>query len=506
MAALWPVLCVQAAIAGEETPAGWYRGGQTALKAARDRTPDTGHARNIILFIGDGMGISTVTAARIFAGQEQGRPGEEHVLSFENFSHVALIKTYTTDQQVADSAGTMTAIMTGVKTRAGVLSVDQGVVPGDCASGKGRDLKTLLEEFEEQGRASGIVTTARVTHATPAATYAHSVHRDWESDADMPGGRIHKDCRDIASQLIDLRAGDGVDVILGGGRVNFLPEDRADPEYPARTGRRRDGRDLIAEWQGRNRGGAYVWNAPQFAQVSPGDHARLLGLFEPSHMQYEADRAADPAGEPSLAEMTEKAIELLARYPGGYFLMVEGGRIDHAHHWGNAYRALTDTVAFADAVTRALELTRGEETLILVTADHSHVFVLGGYPTRGNPILGKVVENDEGGVAQPTPARAADGLPYTTLGYFNGPGFDNVTEPYQQRGAHAGRQDLTQVDTRRTGFFQEALVPLDSETHGGEDVPAYATGPWAHLVQGVQEQNYLYHVMRHAAGLEAREK
>ena len=471
----------------DETPAGWYAQGEASLKAAIAQVPSTGVARNVILFIGDGMGISTITAARILAGQQNGNRGEENLLSFETFPNVALIKTYNTDMQVPDSAGTMSAMMTGEKTRAGVLGVDENVTPGECTSQSGHELKTLLEEFEESGRASGVVTTTRVTHATPAATYAHTVHRDWESDADMPADAARAGCHDIARQLIEFHAGDGIEVVLGGGRAEFLPEAVADPEYPGKAGRRRDERNLVSEWQKRNPGGAYVWNMAKFAAVDPAVTTRLLGLFEPSHMQYEADRTRDPGGEPSLAEMTAKAIAILAPNAKGFFLMVEGGRIDHAHHSGNAYRALTDTIAFADAVARARELTDSQDTLILVTADHSHAFVMGGHPTRGNPILGKVIENDERGVAQKEPARGKDGLPYTTLGYLNGP--------------HAGRRDISKVDTTRPDYFQEALVPLDAESHSGEDVAAFALGPWAQLVHGVQEQNYLYHVMRYAAGI-----
>ena len=125
-------------------------------------------------------------------------------------------------------------------------------------------------------------------------------------------------------------------------------------------------------------------------------------------MQYETDREKDKGGEPSLAEMTAKAIDMLSQNNDGYVLMVEAGRIDHAHHAGNAYRALEDTVALSDAVKAALAKVNQEETLVIVTADHSHVFTIAGYPKRNNPILGIAGEGD-------------DKKPYTTLGYMNGP-------------------------------------------------------------------------------------
>jgi alkaline phosphatase len=239
-----------------------------------------------------------------------------------------------------------------------------------------------------------------------------------------------------------------------------------------------------------------VWNRDQLAATDPQSTRHLLGLFEPSHMQYEADRRI--ADEPSLAEMTAKAIGILGNNRKGFYLMVEGGRIDHAHHAGNAYRALTDTLAFADAVRTAQELTDPRDTLIIVTADHSHVFTLAGYPKRGNPILGLVVEPGE-----TEPERARDGRPYTTLGYMNGPGHASQpagSDPEVRRPVKAGRHLAADDDTAATDFYQEALVPLGSETHGGEDVAIYAGGPAAHLFRGTLEQHVIYHVMSRALG------
>src|SRR5205085_580566 len=115
------------------------------------------------------------------------------------------------------------------------------------------------------------------------------------------------------------------------------------------TGRRKDGRDLTAEWAARA-GSSFVWNKAQFDAIDPSTTKHLLGLFERSHMEYEADRAKDTAGEPSLAELTAKAIDVLSKSDQGFFLMVEGGRIDHAHHAGNARRALEDAIALSEAV------------------------------------------------------------------------------------------------------------------------------------------------------------
>jgi alkaline phosphatase len=206
-------------------------------------------------------------------------------------------------------------------------------------------------------------------------------------------------------------------------------------------------------------------------------------------MQFELDRAKDKAGEPSLAEMTTKAIQILKRNPKGFFLLVEGGRIDHAHHGGNAIRALEDTSAMDDAVKAALAATNARDTLIVVTADHSHVLTMSGYPSRTTPILG--LADDGTG----KPAMAGDAKPYTILGYANGPGAEPDGKP---------RANLSNVDTTAHDHRQQALVPMRAETHGGEDVPIYASGPWAHLFQGVVDQQYIFHVMNHAGRIKQR--
>uniref|UniRef100_UPI0035658797 alkaline phosphatase n=1 Tax=Pseudoalteromonas sp. TaxID=53249 RepID=UPI0035658797 len=471
---------------------------------------ESGKAKNVILFVGDGMGISTITAARILAGQLQGEMGEDHQLSFETMPYSGFVKTYNVDAQTPDSAGTMTAMASGVKTDVGVIGIDEAVERGNCASGKGHELVTSLELAEIAGKSTGIVSTARITHATPAATYAKSADRNWEDISDMPASES-ANCEDIASQLVNFEKNlearfsgvdvDGIEVVMGGGRRHFLPKDAAFNSADAVSaveGDRTDARNLVTEWQTTYPTGTYVMDQTGFDAISD-DATKVFGLFNESHMQYEADRANDVAGEPSLSQMTEKAINVLDNNDKGFFLTVESGRIDHAHHAGNAYNALNDTIELANAVKVAMENTNPEETLIVVTADHSHVFTIAGYPKRGNPILGKVV-----GVGQTEPSLAADDMPYTTVGYTNGGGFRDLgNETDADEGYNfapvTGRVDLSNVDTTTPGFHQEALVPLSSETHAGEDVGVYAMGPGAHLVTGTNEQSFLFHVMDFAA-------
>lgn len=330
----------------------------------------------------------------------------------------------------------------------------------------------------------------------------------------MPEEAAAAGCIDIADQLVNFESFlegrytsvdvDGIEVVMGGGRRHFLPKDASFNSADAVSeveGDRTDDRDLTSEWQQMYENGVYIVDQAGFDTLDTESTERVFALFNESHMQYEADRANDVAGEPSIAEMTEAAVNILDNNDAGFFLMVESGRIDHAHHAGNAAGALTDTLAFEAAVMAAYENTDPSETLILVTADHGHVFTIAGYPKRGNPILGKVVN-----VGAEEPATASDGTPYTTLGYTNGLGFRDLgTETDSDEGYNydnaAGRMDLTNVDTTTAGYHQEALIPLGSETHSGEDIALHATGPGSQLAQGVIEQNVVFHLINQALGL-----
>jgi alkaline phosphatase len=467
----------------------WKRDGWNAIENAKKTKIRKGKAKNVILFIGDGMGVSTLTASRILEGQLRGESGEENRLSFEEFPFSALSKTYSTNQQTSDSAPTMSAIITGIKTDEGILSVNQNVVRGDYKTVKGNETKSLLEMAEDAGKSTGIVTTARLTHATPAACYAHTADRDWESDGDIFLRR--KDAfdakfPDIARQLIEFNYGDGLEVALGGGRTKFIPNTEFDIEYKDKKGERLDGRNLTTEWTSKYKEAKYIHDKKGFDEIDVKKTKHLLGLFERSHMKYEHDRPKDKDGEPSLSEMTAKSIDLLSNNKKGYFLMVEGGRIDHAHHDGNAYRALTETIEFSNAIRTATQKVNLDETLIIVTADHSHTFNMGGYPIRGNNILGLVREVDDNGMAEEKPAKDLKGLPRTTLTYANGPG------------AKPTRPDLSEVDTADPDYLQEAIVPLAAETHGGEDVAIYANGVNAYLIRGSMEENWIFYVMADA--------
>jgi alkaline phosphatase len=458
----------------------YFKSSLEQLNKVLAQKPNTNRAKNVILFIGDGYGVSTMTAARIFEGQSRGVDGPSNKLAHENFPYAALSRTYAHDALVTDSAPSAVAMTAGVKSNNNMLGLSGDAVWKDCEKSKGKEVTTIGEMAKTLGLSVGAVSTARITDATPAAVYAHAAHRSWESDADL-GDAAKAGCIDIARQLVEFKFGDGLDVMFGGGRMNFLPETTADPEYADKKGKRKDGRDLTAEWLKRySNSGAYAWNLETFNKIDPANTAHALALFERADMQYEADRKKDTGGEPSLSEMAMKAIDILAKNPQGYFLMVEGGRIDHGSHANNAYRTLTDAVAMNDALKAVLAKVSLDDTLVIVTADHSHTLTISGYPDRDANILGLVKEKGK-------VALDLNGKPYTIIGYVNGPGAKD-----------GPRADLKDANTLDVDYVQQSLAPLASETHAGEDVAIFAAGPWAHLVQGIVDENYIFFVMDYA--------
>lgn len=444
-----------------------------------------GEVKNIIFFLGDGMGPATVTASRIF------KYGEDGSLTMDKLERTARIKTYSNDAQTTDSAPSMAAYMTGVKMNNEVISMSPDTVAtnpskdvngnlgiNNCAAtGNGVAAPTILELAKAKGKAVGSITTTELTHATPAATFSHICNRNAQYA--------------IAAQIVPGGAGynaalsDGVDVLMGGGRNHFTPFDAA----ANKTGRA-DGRNLLAELAAK----AYTVAATKAEMSASPNNKKFIGLYSSkSHLEYELDRSATPpvgegATQPSLAEMTTKAMDLLSQNPNGYFLMVEGGRIDHALHGTNAKRALVDTIAFDDAVKAALDKAKLTDptlanTLIVVTADHDHTLAINGYGKRGNPIL-DINRNYKDG--QPT--KDADGNTYTTLVFGNGPNRPNL------------RTNLDSATVLADNYLQETGVRLASETHGGGDVKLFATGGSSKLFKGTLDNTKVFSLLKSAFG------
>ncbi|WP_421349396.1 alkaline phosphatase [Aeromonas veronii] len=433
-----------------------------------------GDAKNVILFIGDGMGPTVLTATRLF------KVGEEGNLEMMKLPRSARIKTFSNDAQTTDSAPSMAAYTTGVKMNNEVIAMSsdtKAVAPGkdvngnktvnNCSSDNGKPVPTILELAKAAGKAVGAVTTTELTHATPAATYAHICHRDAAYDIAaqaVPGGAG-----------FNQALGDGVDVLMGGGANHWTP-------YSASNkGGRNDNRDLTAEMKAQ--GYSYVTTQSELAKVTSG---KVLGLFSSkSHLDYELDRVAKGAAntQPSLSEMTAKAIDLLSKNSQGYFLMVEGGRIDHALHGTNAKRSLTDAVALDEAVKTALGKVDLNNTLIVVTADHDHTMTINGYSAKGNPVL-DLVKNGDGSTQNDV-----DGKPFTTLVFGNGPNRPDV------------RPVLTSDQVMANDYLQETGVKLTSETHGGGDVMLFADGAGSNRFKGTLDNTKVFGKLREALGL-----
>jgi alkaline phosphatase len=432
-------------------------------------------AKNIIFFLGDGMGPTTITAARIYKYKEEG------LLNFERLDRTARVKTYSADAMVTDSAPSMGAYMTGVKINNDVISLKDStpMAPAKdangnptvdrCGADNGSAPMTMLELAKAAGRAVGAITTTELTHATPASTFAHVCNRNTVytiAQQIVPGGAGYNE-----------RLKDGVDVLMGGGRPFFTPFDaQANPKGRA------DGRDLLAEFKARG----YFTAATRADMMSALPNRKFVGIYADSHLDYALARKPT---QPTLAEMTNKSIELLAKNPKGFFLMVEGGKIDHALHDSNAKNALEEVVDFDNAIQAALDRMRSidpglEHTLIVVTADHDHTMVMNGYPKRGNPILGIVRDYATG-----QPALDADGKTYTTLVYGGGPNRPEM------------RADVGDAQAQTLDYRQEAGVRLPGEGHGGGDVKLYAVGAGSAPFKGTIENTRVFELMKAAAGL-----
>ncbi|WP_020651967.1 alkaline phosphatase [Massilia niastensis] len=455
------------------------------LNAGTAGVPAEQRAKNIIFFLGDGMGINTLTAARIYA------VGEEGELAIDRLPESAFVKTFSNDAQVTDSAASMAAYMTGVKHNNGVISMTsdtRSISPGPDANGNnlvsrcenGQPVPTLLELARRRGMAAGVVTTTSVTDATPATTFSHFCHRKLETDiaaSVVPGGAGY-------NAALGAR---GLDVLFGGGAQFFTPF--------ANGGKRADNRDLLAELG--QQGVKVARDSAQFKALAPGQPA--VALFAPNHLDYDALR--QPERQPGLDEMTRKAIDLLAPSPNGFFLVVEGGLIDHALHATLGKRALQETVAYDAALQAAIERMQAldpglRNTLIVATADHDHTLLLNGYAVRTgkttptNPGVLGLVRNLDG-----SPKLDKDGMPFTIIGFGTG---EN-----RHAGNRAQKGPLTDEIVTRDDYHQEAVVRTrtGAETHGGADVYLGAAGAGSELFRGTIDNTRVFSLIKTAAGL-----
>ena len=397
----------------------FFLSGLPSKKSKKDKS----QPKNIILFIGDGMGLSQLTAARIWAYGCQGS------LEMEKFPISGFVKTYSSSDYVTDSAAAATSLASGVKTYNGSVGMRRIKEKKQI---KYQALKNIFDVAKEKGMKTGLVTTTSITHATPAAFYAHVTHRSQQDT--------------IAKQLMTSK----IDLALGGGRSWFYPYSWNDP-VSKKQGRRSDKLNLVSEFKKNN--WHYVEKKESLLQVSK--KKPVLGLFAYKHLKNSLDKGPKYKNEPSLSELVDFAIKHLSDDKQGYILMVEGGRIDHAAHNNDTENMLANTISFDQAIGIALKKINPKETLLLVTADHeTGGLAINGYASshiKGKKLLQKSLD-------------FRGRQPYL-LTFATGPGDANPLNKTGQK-------------TSRSGHY------LSQAAHTGVDVPILAKGPGADQFSG----------------------
>jgi alkaline phosphatase len=279
--------------------------------------------QNVVFFISDGCGPASFGLAREY----QKATGGAQSLFLDDYLKGS-VATFSSNARITDSAASATAYSCAVKTYNGAIGMDANQQP----------VETVLEAAERAGFQTALVSTARITHATPAAFSSHVVSRNMEAE--------------IATQQI----GKGIEILMGGGASFYLPVEQG--------GLRADGRNVIKEAAAAGYNLANTRN-----ELMESDELPLLALFTGSHMAYEIDR--NPETEPSIAEMTEKALSLLSKSDKPFFIMIEAGRIDHAGHGNDAAAHVHDVLAYDEAMRVAVAFAeKDKKTLVMGTSDH----------------------------------------------------------------------------------------------------------------------------------------
>eukprot|EP00927_Polykrikos_kofoidii_P054349 TRINITY_DN48779_c0_g1_i1.p1 TRINITY_DN48779_c0_g1~~TRINITY_DN48779_c0_g1_i1.p1 ORF type:complete len:627 (-),score=103.01 TRINITY_DN48779_c0_g1_i1:187-2067(-) len=518
-----------------------------------------GPARRVLLFVSDGMGPNVHYAARLLFGQKAGLLGEEYWTELDSFPHVSSTRTHTVDFQTADSAGSGTAIHSGLKTKSGMLNCRPTLerwtcnATHHCSIGRrsakadrkqsGQPPQThavqpLAQQLVARGVGTGVVTTARLTSPTPASLYATSADRSWEHQTN---GCIYQ--KDIAMQLTEALQDGTLTVAFGGGLRGMVPAASGSAVTDSTTshtikgttavpegvggatavaeafsdiGQRQDGRDLLAELRAEGEHmrvivGMDAWRDTNFS-ARQGDryfasfpNADGDGGAGGSHLSFEVDR--DNSTEPSLTQMTRAAIEAMEASHKRWFLTVEGGKVDLALHVGNLARALEDSKELMDAVAMARRMLPEEETTIIVTADHSHGLSFAGYCGRGSSPLGYCREGDPKATGWNEQSSVPGGIVRDSLGdsvtvssFMTGPGSllykGPLTDDSLIRTDPSARQGEEVVASK--DFVQKSLVPMKLGAHSGEDTMTYAWGTRSSIFSGTIDNTFIHHAIRHA--------
>ena len=431
-----------------------------AMAAGCASVPPAAPARNIILFVGSGMGFNTLTAARIYA------VGESGDLAIDTLPESAFVKTYSNDRQVTDEAAAMSALLSGRKTNSGAFSV-QG-----CPDG--RPAPTLLELAAQRGMGTGLVTNVPVTDALVAPAFVHS--------CSYPGGVAAAAALVPGGAGFNAALGKGIDVLLGGGAADFT--------------QRADGRDLLTELRAQDY--AHVQNLSELDMPQAARSKRLVGLFAPRDMA--ADAARDVAKQPNMSQMTGEAIERLSRDGKGFVLVVANGLIDRAAHQSDARMVLEEVTALDRALRTVIDTMQQRDpglknTLIVATASHDSTLVMNGYSiitgktTAAEPgVLGLLRSYSNGKVY-----KDGDGAPFTIIGFGNG--------PKRVDGKRPGTLDAATVAAPHYQYESVIRMAPDASTHGGTDVYLGAMGAGAENFRGTIDNTEVFKLIKAAAGL-----
>lgn len=410
--------------------------------------------KNVIFFIGDGMGIESIDLSRIII------LGKEKYFAFETAPYVGISKTYAANTLVTDSAAAGTALATGFKTNNAWLSITPD----------GKRVKTLLEAAKELGKSTGLLTTVTITHATPAAFGAHTTARD-----ELP----------IADQYAEFKT---ADIYMGGGLAYFLP--KSDPRS-----RRKDDRNLIEEFK---RAGYEFVSTPEELEKAKAPNGKLLGLFSELHLPYYMDREYLKERVPSLAEMTKKALEILSRNPKGFFVMIEGGKIDWANHAHDGAAAAWETFEFDEAVKVALNfLRRNPHTLIVITSDHETggiALSTGKYEITPEVLMKQKLSSD-------TLARMVRGKTDEEIRqiFRDFVGITDLRAEELERIKRATSLDIADVISAR------AQIGWTTTSHSGGSVSVYAFGREARVFSGVYDNTDIAKKIAKVAGYKLSE-
>ena len=457
-------------------------------------------ARNVILFIGDGMSGAHRTAARILtAGISEGK--YHGGLAMDAMTNMALVGTAGVDSIITDSANSMSAYTTGHKSSVNALGVYADRTPDTLDDPRVETLTSLLKRTGKI--AVGVVTNTEVEDATPAAMVAHTRRR---SDYD---------------QIVDMFHESRVDVLMGGGAAHFLP--KSSP-----GSRRKDETDYVAKFRAAGYAIATTEREMKSAAADPVTR-KLLGLFHPSNMDGVLDRKFLKQGtvtsfpeQPDLVDMVRTALTVLARNDDGFVLMVESGLIDKYSHPLDWERAVMDTIMLDRAVAVAKEFAAARnDTLILVTADHTHGVSLVGTvddAVRSQEMRDKVGIYEKAGFPSYPPANDEGYPPRLDVSrrlaiFFSA--FPDHYETYRPKldgpfvPAVAGA-DKSYVANEKYKDAPGALLRMGNlphsapqGVHSGEDVVLTAMGPGAERVRGFLDNTEVFRIIVDALGLAA---